>query len=164
MLYCSHNGTIPKQQSHNNKTIMQIPEELKPYAHRTLLVVCDSSHALFYSLLDREVSQVGEIFIDYPPKDDVERSSGQSPSGVHFAEENEGLEDEKEKRFSLLLAKELHNRLLKAEFEDLILAAPQERLNEQTQALHPDVLSRIVKTYPKQITKENPIDILKLVQ
>lgn len=143
---------------------MQIPAELPAFKKPTLLVVSDNEHALFFTIHDREITPEGKIELHYPAKDDMERTSGQAPSGTHFAVQSEKLEDEGEHRFAHLLAKELHHRLQQGAYEELLLTAPQERMNEFTDALHPDVRARLVKTCGKQLTKESPIDILKRIQ
>ena len=142
---------------------MHIPEELSSFAKPTLLVVSDNEHALFFSIQDRELTASGTIELHYPDKDDTQRTSGRSAGGRHFAEQSEKLEDEGEHRFAHLLAKELHERLQKGTYEEFMLTAPQERLHEFTNALHTDVKAKLVKTYGKQVTKENPIDILKRI-
>ena len=139
---------------------MQIPDELPAFSKSTLLVVADNEHALFFHLLDRELTASGKIELHYPEKGG-ERTSGLSPGGAHFAEQSEKLEDEGEHRFAHLLAKELHNRLQQHTFEAFLLVAPQERLNEFTESLHPDVKKCLGKTLGKQLTKESPIEILK---
>ncbi|MBI5794443.1 host attachment protein [Candidatus Uhrbacteria bacterium] len=142
---------------------MQIPAELPAFAKSTLLVVSDNEHALFFHVLDRELTASGRIELHYPDKSDDERASGLSPGGAHFAEQSEKLEDEGEHRFAHLLAKELHTRLQQGQYDEFILTAPQERLHEFVEALHNDVKSKLVKTYGKQVTKERPIEVLKRI-
>ncbi|MFA4845655.1 MAG: host attachment protein [Patescibacteria group bacterium] len=142
---------------------MQIPAELPAFPKSTLLVVSDNEHALFFHILDRELTASGKIELHYPDKSDMERTSGLSAGGAHFAEQSEKLEDEGEHRFAHLLAKELHERLQKGTYEEFMLTAPQERLHEFTEALHNDVKAKLVKTYGKQVTKESPIEILKRI-
>lgn len=142
---------------------MQIPAELPAFSKSTLLVVADNEHALFFQANDRELNPDGKIELHFPDKDDAQRTSDRSPGGAHFAEQSEKLEDEGEHRFAHLLAKELHTRLQHNGYEEFILVAPQERLNEFIEALHPDVKNLMVKTLGKQLTKESPIDILKRI-
>ena len=142
---------------------MQIPAELPAFSKPTLLVVSDNEHALFFTIHDQELTPSGKIKLHYQDKGDAQRTSGRSPGGAHFAEQSEKLEDEGEHRFAHMLAKELHERLQKGTYEEFMLTAPQERLHEFTNALHTDVKAKLVKTYGKQVTKENPIDILKRI-
>ncbi|MBI4438250.1 host attachment protein [Candidatus Uhrbacteria bacterium] len=142
---------------------MQIPAELPAFPTPTLLVVSDNEHALFFRLLDRELTPSGKLELHYPVKDDVERTSGLSAGGAHFAEQSEKLEDEGEHRFAKSLANELYRRLQENDYEEFILTAPQERLNEFVEALHHDVKSKLIKTFGKQVTKESPIEVLKRI-
>ncbi|HAU65804.1 MAG: hypothetical protein UT30_C0010G0024 [Candidatus Uhrbacteria bacterium GW2011_GWF2_39_13] len=143
---------------------MHIPEPLLAYKKLTLLVVADGEKALFFSLHGRNAEPVGEIDIDYPPKDNLERTSTMTPSGMHSAEQSENLGMEKERRFSHILAKELLQRLQQDTYEELILTAPHEHLNEFTKALHNDVRKRLVDTIPKLLTKEPLPEILERIQ
>ena len=143
---------------------MHIPEPLFPYEKPTLLVVADGEHALFFSLHQREIQSSGEITIDYPPKENLERTSTMTPSGMHSAEQSENLGMEKERRFSHILAKELLHRLQQKSYEELILTAPHEHLNEFTEALHNDVQKRLVEKIPKLLTKEPLPEILERIQ
>jgi len=143
---------------------MHIPEPLYPYKKPTLLVVADGEKALFFSLQERNAESVGEIAIDYPPKNNLERTSTMTPSGMHSAEQSENLGMEKERRFSHILAKELLHRLQQHSYEELILTAPHEHLNEFTEALHNDIQKRLVETIPKLLTKEPLPEILERIQ
>lgn len=142
---------------------MQIPAELPSFERPTLLVVSDSQHALFFEIHNRILEPAGKIEVDYPAKENMQRTSGKAPGGTHFAEQAEKLEDEKEHRFAHLLSHELQHRLQQKTFEELLLTAPQERLTEFIEALHHDIKSRLKKTLPKQLTKESPIEILKRI-
>ncbi len=140
---------------------MHIPETVPAIQRPTLLVVSDASHALFFAMRDRELESTGEIAIDYPPKEDMERASIQTPGGTHSAEQSENLGMEKIHRFSHQLAAELHRRLQEGEFEELYLTGSQEHIEQFLEALHPDVRSRVSKTLHKQVTKESPTKILE---
>ena len=142
---------------------MHIPEPLSSFQKRTLLVVADGEHALFFSLHDREMEPSGEVSIEYPSKEDMERSSVITPGGRHSAEQSENLNSEKEHRFSHLLANELMHRLQQDQYEDLILTIPQEQQNEFVEALHNDVRSHLIKIIPKLLTNEPPIEILERI-
>jgi protein required for attachment to host cells len=87
-----------------------------------------------------------------------------TPSGMHSAEQSENLGMEKERRFSHILAQELFHRLQQHQYEELILTAPHEHLNEFREALHNDVQKRLVETIPKLLTKEPLPEILERIQ
>lgn len=139
---------------------MNIPNRLPAIQRPTLMVVSDASHALFFALQDRKLENAGDISIDYPPKDDMERTSIQTPSGMHSAEQSENLEMEKIHRFSQQLADELRARVRKNGIDEIYLTASQEHLQQFLNALHPDVRARVTRTLPKQVTKEPPLEIL----
>lgn len=143
---------------------MDIPEPLHAYEKPTLLAVCDNEHARFYRLLDRELTDTGEIRVDHASKDGNDRTSGVTSGGGHFAEMNEKLEDQSEKRFAKLLADELHRRLQRKEYEDLIMTVPEPRINEFVDGLHNDVRARLVKTLGKSLTKEPITEVLERIQ
>lgn len=143
---------------------MDIPEPLHAYEKPTLLAVCDNEHARFYRLLDRELTDIGEIRVDHASKDGNDRTSGVTSGGGHFAEMNEKLEDQSEKRFAKLLAQELHRRLQAKEYEDLIMTVPEPRINEFVDGLHNDVRARLVTTLGKSLTKEPITEILERIQ
>ena len=143
---------------------MNIPEPLHAYEKPTLLAVCDNEHARFFHLLDRELTEAGEIRIEHASKDGDDRASGVTSGGGHFAAMSEKLEDQSEKRFAKMLAQELHHRLQKHEFEDLILTIPEPRKNEFVDVLHNDVRARLVSTVGKSLTKEPIVEILQRIQ
>lgn len=146
----------------NRILIMQIPEPLHAYDKLTLLVVADSKHAKTFLLKDREVTPLAEILNDFPLKDNEKSKEAEtmSPGGIRSGHTEEKLDLEKERHFSHTLATELMHRLQEKTFEDLILAAPQEHLNEIVKALHNDVRARLVTSIPKLLTNEPVQDIL----
>lgn len=143
---------------------MHIPEPLLAYEKSTLLAVCDNERARFFSIQDRELIDAGEIRVDHASKDGNDRTSGVTSGGGHFAEMNEKLEDQSEKRFAKLLAEELHRRLQAKEYEDLILTVPEPRINEFIDGLHNDVRARLVMTLGKSLTKEPITQVLERIQ
>ncbi|MCR4313878.1 MAG: host attachment family protein [Candidatus Uhrbacteria bacterium] len=143
---------------------MHIPEPLHAYEKATLLVVCDNEHARFFSLQGRELTESGEVRVEHASKDGNDRTSGVTSGGGHFAEMNEKMEDQSEKRFAKLLAQELHRRLQAKEFEDLILTVPEPRINEFVDGLHNDVRARLVMTLGKTLSKEPITEVLKRIQ
>ncbi|TAL50717.1 hypothetical protein EPN81_01920 [Patescibacteria group bacterium] len=143
---------------------MQIPEPLHAYEKSTLLAVCDNEHARFFLLQDRKSTEAGEIHVDHASKDGNDRTSGVNSGGGHFAEMDEKLEDQSERRFAKLLAEELHRRLQKQEFEELILTVPEPRINDFIEGLHNDVRARLVLTVGKTLTKEPLLEVLERIQ
>ncbi|MBI4592219.1 host attachment protein [Candidatus Uhrbacteria bacterium] len=143
---------------------MHIPEPLRSYENLTLLAVCDNEHARFFLLEDRAVTEAGEIRVEHASKDGNDRTSGVTSGGGHFAEMNEKLEDQSERRFGKRLAEELHQRLQRKEYNELILTIPESRINEFIDGLHNDVRARLVHTVGKTLTKEPLPEILERIQ
>jgi protein required for attachment to host cells len=143
---------------------MHIPEPLHDYEKPTLLAVCDNEHAKFFLLHDREASESGEIRVEHASKDGNDRTSGVTSGGGHFAEMNEKLEDQSERRFAKMLAQELHRRLQQREYEKLIMTVPEPRKNEFIDGLHPDVRARLVETIGKNLAKESLVEVLERIQ
>ncbi|HLD20467.1 MAG TPA: host attachment protein [Patescibacteria group bacterium] len=143
---------------------MHIPEPLQAYEKPTLLAVCDNEHARFFLLQDRELTEVGEVYVDHASKDGNDRTSGVTSGGGHFAEMNEKLEDQSERRFAKLLAQELQRRLQTKEYEELIMTVPEPRINEFVDGLHNDVRARLVLTLGKTLTKEPILEVLERIQ
>lgn len=143
---------------------MHIPEPLHAYEKPTLLAICDNEHARFFSLQGRGVAEVGEIRVDHASKDGNDRTSGVTSGGGHFAEMNERIEDQSEKRFAKLLAQELHRRLQAKDYEELIMTVPEPRIHEFVDGLHNDVRARLVKTLGKSLTKEPITEVLERIQ
>lgn len=143
---------------------MHIPEPLLAYENPTLLAVCDNEHARFYRLHDRELTDAGEVRVDHASKDGNDRTSGVTSGGGHFAEMNEKLEDQSERRFAKLLAQELHRRLQQKEYEELIMTVPEPRINEFIDGLHNDVRAKLILTLGKSLTKEPIVEVLERIQ
>lgn len=143
---------------------MHIPEPLLAYEKPTFLAVCDNEHALFFFLHDRELTDAGEIRVDHASKDGNDRTSGVTSGGGHFAEMNEKMEDQSERRFAKLLAQELYHRLQAKEYEELIMTVPEPRINEFVDGLHNDVRARLVITLGKSLTKEPITQVLERIQ
>lgn len=143
---------------------MLIPEPLRAYEKPTLLAVCDNEHARFFFLQDRELTEAGEVRVDHASKNGSDRTSGVTSGGSHFAEMNERLEDQSERRFAKLLAQELHRRLQQKEYEELIMTVPESRINEFVNGLHNDVRARLVMALGKTLTKEPVTEVLERIQ
>lgn len=139
---------------------MNIPSELHPFAKSTLIVVTDSVQAKFFHAHDRTVTEAGRLTSDYPPKDNEERASGESPSGIHFAEQSERTEALTRERLYNALSKELMERLQKEEFEELVFTVPQEHYNELKETVHVKLLKLAKIWVPKLLTNDDIKDIL----
>ncbi|MBU0646462.1 host attachment family protein [Patescibacteria group bacterium] len=139
---------------------MHIPQEYGQFAEPTMIVATDSQQARLFLARQNLVEEVGVVESHYPPKDDMERTSGQSPSGDHFAEQNESTKTISREKLYQALSEELMNRFHRQEFSSLILAAPEEHLNELRDSLHLDLIKRTQAFIPKLLTSEDLLDII----
>lgn len=139
---------------------MQIPQELKEYEKPTMIVVTDSVQAKLFLAHHRDIEPAGHITSQYPPTDDMERTSGASPSGRHFGEQDERLQEISLEKLYGELSKELMHRLQNEEFEDLIFTVPQDHINELKESIHIQLLKRASIWVPKLLTNDEVKDIL----
>lgn len=130
---------------------MFVPEEVKAFEKKTLIVACDHVHARLYLADDREVHFVHELKTDYPGTDG-DRTSMVAPSGLHSAEQPEKDSIIGETHLFHALARDLHERFERHEYEELVIAAGQE-VHELEVMLHPDVLKCVKKFIPKLLVK-----------
>ena len=137
---------------------MQIPEEFKPFDKKTLVVVCDHVHARLYLAEDREIHFISELKTDYPGPDG-DRTSMVVPCGLHSAEKPEKDFIIGETHLYHTLAKDLHERFERHEYEEIIITAGQE-FHELEKMLHPDVLKCVKKFIPKLLVKLNLQELL----
>lgn len=139
---------------------MHIPQEYGQFNQPTLIVVTDSQQARLFSARQNVVEEVGVIDSHYPPKENFERASGQAPGGAHFAEQSETSKVISREKLYHALSDDLMRRLQNHEFEELIIAAPEEHLNELQESLHIRLV-KLTKTFiPKLLTTEDLLDII----
>lgn len=132
---------------------MYIPEQFPPFHKKTLVVVADHAHAKFFMGDDREFTFLEELKTDYPSHGGGDRTSGVTSGGnVHFREVNEKDEAIGEDHLFRSLAKDLHARFQKNEFEDLIIAAGPE-VHKLERLLDPEVHACIKRLIPKLLVK-----------
>lgn len=138
---------------------MLISEQYPDFKNKTLVVVADHAHAKLFVGENRDFTFVEELKTDYPPQDG-ERSSMMTPSGRHSAETPEHESEIGADHLFHTLAKDLHARLERDEFEDLILAAGPE-VHQLENLLHADVRAHVTHLIPKILTKMNDEEILE---
>lgn len=148
---------------------MQIPQEHRAFQKPTLLVVSDNTHAKLYKGEDRQFEKIGKVDQDYYPYADANRnlttkSSGDKTTDVYATEQSENIKDSARKHLYTNLNKELMHRLQDKAFEQLIITAPKEDMNELKGALNNKLVKTIKVTVPKTLTKMSEMDIIKHVE
>lgn len=143
---------------------MQIPQKLQDFKKPTMIAVTDSVQAKLYLARERSVNYVATITSSYPPKDDVERTSGESSSGSHFSEQSEKLDEVSREKLYIALSKDLMHRHQAGEFEELTITVPQEHMNELKESIHIDLLKLTSAWVPKLLTNDDIKDILMHVE
>lgn len=148
---------------------MQIPQEHRAFQKTTLVVISDNMQAKLYKGEDRQFEKIGKVDQDYYPYADASRnlttkSSGDKATDVYSTEQSENIKDSARKHLYSNLNKELMHRLQDNDFEQLIIAAPQEDVNELKDSLNNELVKRIKVTVPKTLTKMSEMDIIKHVE
>lgn len=138
---------------------MLISEQYPDFKKKTLVVIAGHVDAKLFMGEGREFTFVEELKTDYPPQDG-ERSSMVTPGGRHSAETPEHDSEIGEDHLFHALAKDLHTRLERGEFEDLILAAGPE-VHQLENLLHTDVRAHVTHLIPKTLTKMTDEEILE---
>ncbi len=133
---------------------MIIPPQFPGFHKKTLLVIADHVHARLFLGSDYELIFLEEMKTDHSNPEGDDRTSMISSAGGHGAIINEKDSIIGEDHLFRAIAKNVHIRLQKQEFEDLILAAgPEVRTLENL--LHQDAQERIIKRIPKLLVKMN---------
>ncbi|MCX6714257.1 MAG: host attachment protein [Candidatus Uhrbacteria bacterium] len=133
---------------------MQIGEQYPAFHKKTLVVVADHKHAKLFLGEDREFTFLEEVKTTHLHPEAGDRTSMLSSTGGHGAVINEKETIIDEDHLFHALAKDLHIRLEKHEYEDLIIAAGQE-VHQLQKLLHHDVNARVLHLIPKLLTEFN---------
>lgn len=139
---------------------MLIPPQYPGFQKKTLVVIADHVHARLFLGLDYDFIFLEEFKTDYPSHEGGDRTSMITPGGQHSAEKNEKETMIGEDHLFHKIAKDLHTRLEKDEYEDLIIAAGPE-VHPLEKILHHDVRARIVKLIPKLLIKMNDEQLME---
>ncbi len=139
---------------------MLIPEQFPAFHKKTLVVVSDHVHAKLFLGDDRSFTHVTEYKTDYPSHEGGDRTSMVAPSGLHSAEKSEKEFILGEDHLFRKIAKDLHERFERNEFENIIIAAGPE-FRELEHLLHPDVRACVIRLIPKLLTTFEDADLLK---
>ena len=144
---------------------MYIPSSHKAFSKPTLIAVTDGVQAKLYLANDHEVSEAGSLSTKLEPMHDrdrvaVKRGDGAMASG----EQNELNQQWVREQLYEKLSKDLHERLKKQEYVDLVITAPQEHIEELRESLHIDVLKRVRTSVPKLLTGESLVDVLSHIE
>lgn len=138
---------------------MLIPEQYPAFHKKTLVVVADHVHAKLFLGEDREFTFLEELKTDYPSHEGGDRTSMVTPGGQHSAETPEKEFILGEDHLFRAIAKDLHERLLRHEYNDLIIAAGQE-VHQLDALLHTDVRACVKHLIPKLLIKMSEDELL----
>lgn len=133
---------------------MLIPEQFPAFHKKTLVVVADHVHAKLFLGTDREFTFLEELKTDHSGLEAGDRTSMISSTGGHGAVINEKESIVGEEHLFHAIAKDLHIRLEKHEYENLIIAAGQE-VHQLQKLLHTDVNACVTHLIPKLLTEFN---------
>lgn len=143
---------------------MRIPDSLRPFEHPTLIVATDNVQATIYLADREEVAKVKHISAkaDELPGERVQVGRGSGDLGS--AEPEDDRLDWSRERLYEELNMDLMHRLQAGEFEAIAFTAPHDVINELKESLHIDVLKRAVAFVPKNLMKEELVDLVAHVQ
>ena len=142
---------------------MQISQDFLPYKHKTLILVCDSSHAKFYQAYERNFELIEEIKNDRIKLDDTERYSTQTGGGILSKVVDEDFKERETKMFYKKLADKLFDSFHDEKNSKLILIIPDGDKHVLTNELHEDVKQSLVHAIGKQATKIPEDQLVKMI-
>ena len=141
---------------------MHIPEPLKSYEQPTLILVADGLSAKLYRAHERSCDEIEKKEED-ASLGDIEHHTTKTPSGKMARMEDEHIKERARKHFFTGLAKELHMRLQRNEYERLVYIVPEQDKTFFLDLLHPEVKSHIWACVPKILTNVDTLTILKKI-
>jgi len=142
---------------------MQISQDFLPYEHKTLILVCDSSHAKLYQAYERNFELMEEIKNDRIKLDDTERYTTQTGGGILSSIEDEDFKERETKMFYKKLSGVLFDRFHDEENSKLILVIPEGDKNVLIDLLHEKVKKSLLCAIGKQSTKIQDDQLVKMI-
>jgi protein required for attachment to host cells len=143
---------------------MQLPEEFHAFAQPTLIVVTDNVHAKIYRAEGRDVELVHTISTKTETLEgehvEIDTGSGDVRSG----EPEDHRRDWSREQLYEKLSEELMRRLKAGEFQSLAMCVPEENANALKESLHVDLLKIAEAWVEKNLTNDDPLDIVLHVQ
>ncbi len=143
---------------------MRIPDSLRPFEQPTLIVATDNVQATIYLANDLEVTKLKHLSAK---ADDIpgERSAvGRGSGDAGSAEPEDDRLDWSRERLYEELNMDLMHRLQAGEFEEVAFTVPADVVNDLKESLHIDILKRAVAFVPKNLMKEELVDLVTHVQ
>ncbi len=131
---------------------MNIPQSIHPFSQKTCLVVADHTHARLFLLEGQTAQEMVSISSEYPPKDNMERTSMVTPSGAHSAEESEQLEKLSWKSLAEKIEHQLMHDLAKHAYEEIIFFIPEDAVRQIQKTMNKDILANTSHLFPKILT------------
>lgn len=142
---------------------MQLPEQLRPFARPTMIVVTDNVQAKLFKADGRDMELVHTISTK-ADKMDQDRVAIATGGGMRSGEPEDDRQEWSREQLYDLLSKDLMHRLQNGEFEALAFTVPQENENELKESLHVDLLKVANAWVPKHLTNDDAFDIVAHVQ
>jgi len=143
---------------------MQISSPLRPFKKPTLVVVTNTQKAKLFLANDWEINEIGIIDTAEDIKQEKNDRENLSDSGSGRNEpcikKNHLIKD----HFYHLLNEDLMRRLQNNEFEALAFTVPEELESELKECLHIQLLKRTTVFVPKNLMKDDLLDILTHIQ
>lgn len=143
---------------------MRIPDSLRPFAKPTLIVATDNVQATIYLADGEEVNKVAHLSAKADELPGERSAVGRGSGDAGSAEPEDDRLDWSRERLYEELNTQLMRRLQDGEFEDLAFTAPHDVIGELKETLHIDLLKRAIAFVPKNLMKEELVDLVTHVQ
>lgn len=143
---------------------MRIPDSLRPFEQPTLIVATDNVQATIYLANREEVTKLKHISAKADEMPGERSAVGRGSGDAGSAEPEDDRLDWSRERLYEELNMDLMHRLQAGEFEEVAFTAPHDVINELKESLHIDVLKRAVAFVPKNLMKEELVDLVAHVQ
>jgi protein required for attachment to host cells len=143
---------------------MQIPLRLRPFPVPTLIVVTDNVRANIFHAQDRALNLVQTISTKLEPMEQERVAVKLGSGGMRSGEQHEHNVEWAREQLYRELSEDLMRRLKRKEFDSLVLCAPEEHMNELKESLHIDLVKRVDASVERNLTNDDPIDIVAHVQ
>jgi len=138
---------------------IHLPQEFNRFSVPTLLVITDNHQARILLGIDNTLEELPGVTGDDANTEPLEKSSGRSPGGQAFSDGREKSPTESRERLYHRLIVRLNQELAAGLFEKLILAAPEEHVQELEESLPLPLLRCRDATIPKNLTGEELLDL-----
>lgn len=149
---------------------MQIPSSLRPFLERTLIVITDTLKAKIFLASGLNITGVGTIDVtsgleqESGDREAIKIGGGRQPIFRSNDEYGTKKEHMTKDHFYNALNSELLRRRQNHEFDSLVFTVPEELKNELKESLDGQLLKRTKSFIPKNLMKEDLLDVVAIVQ